>query len=90
MKSKFQTKIEMEANYLKENSTLTALTDFLNRNDKFKKQSGKPFTTNDVTQYIRLGHIPYYLGGNRIYESVLEVQGTKLYNLGELPRTKQN
>lgn len=36
-------------------------------NDNFpKKQSRKKYNTNDVFQYARLGHVPYYVGGNRL------------------------
>ena len=72
----------MTTKYLKENLTLTELTRFLNENDQFEKQSGKPFTTNDVWQYIRLGHLPNYLGRNLISESDLKIQSVKLYNIG--------
>jgi len=71
----------MIANYLVENVNLTGLTKFLNEVKKFKKNSNKPFTTNDVSQYILLGHIPYYLGGNKIDSSDLNIKDVKLYNL---------
>jgi hypothetical protein len=67
--------------YLYENINLTGLTRKLNESNDFEKQSGKPFTTNDVNQYIQLGHLPYYMGGNRIDESDIRVNGMKLYNL---------
>ena len=36
-------------------------------NDNFpKKKSRKKYTTNDVFQYARLGHIPYIQGGNKL------------------------
>lgn len=67
--------------YLVENLTLTKLTRFLNEKEEFKKQSKKPFTTNDLTQYIRLEHLPLYMGGNKIEESSVKIDGVKLYNL---------
>ncbi len=70
----------MIVEYLVENLTLTGLTDYLNENG-FKKFSGKAFTTNDMFQYLRLGHLPHYMGGNKIDESDLKVSGIKLYSL---------
>ena len=67
--------------YLATNLTLTKLTDYLNESEQFKKQSGKQFTTNDLTNYIKLGHIPHYMGGNKIDESDVKVSGIKLYSL---------
>jgi hypothetical protein len=67
--------------YLYENVNLTGLTRKLNESDDFGKQSGKPFTTNDVNQYIQLGHLPHYMGGNKIDESDIRAKGIKLYNL---------
>jgi len=71
----------MIVEYLIENQTLTKMTDFLNNAEQFNKQSGKAFTTNDCFTYIRLGHLPYYMGGNKIEESDVKVEGIKLYNL---------
>ena len=71
----------MIVEYLAENLTLTKLADFLNENEQFEKQSGKPFTTNDIFQYLKLGHIPHYMGGNKIDESDVKVSGIKLYSL---------
>lgn len=71
----------MIVEYLTENQTLTKMTDFLNKEEQFKKQSNQPFTTNDVFTYIRLGHLPYYMGGNKIEESDVKASGVKLYNL---------
>lgn len=70
----------MNKKYLKQNLTLTTLTNFLNENEKFKKDSKKVFTTNNIFQYIRLGHLPYYMGGNAI-ERVEGIESIKLYNL---------
>lgn len=71
----------MIVEYLVENQTLTALTDFLNKNEQFKKQSGKEFSINDLFTYCRLKHLPYYMGGNKIEESDIKVGGVKLYNI---------
>lgn len=71
----------MIVEFLVERVTLTALTKWLNENDNFSKQTNNEFTTNDVNQYIRLGHLPYYMGGNQIEESDIKVEGMKLYNL---------
>lgn len=70
----------MNKKYLKQNLTLTTLTNFLNENEKFKKDSKKVFTTNNIFQYIRLGHLPYYMGGN-VIERVEGIESIKLYNL---------
>jgi hypothetical protein len=71
----------MMVEYLATNLTLTKLTDYLNESEQFKKQSGKPFTTNDCFQYVKLGHLPYYMGGNKIDESETEINGINLYSL---------
>lgn len=71
----------MMVEYLATNLTLTKLTDFLNESEEFNKQSGKPFTTNDTNNYLRLTHLPYYMGGNKIDESDVKVSGIKLYSL---------
>ena len=71
----------MMVEYLATNLTLTKLTDYLNSDENFKKQSGKSFTTNDLNNYIKLGHIPHYMGGNKIDESDMKVSGIKLYSL---------
>lgn len=71
----------MVVEYLIENTTLTKLVEFLNRSKNFSKNSGKEFTTNDISQYIDLGHIPHYMGGNKIDKSDLNIKGVKLYNL---------
>lgn len=71
----------MIAEYLIENVTLTELTRFLNKQEQFKKQTGNEFTTNDVNQYIKLGHIPYYMGGNKIDVSDVKIKGMRIYNL---------
>lgn len=64
--------------YLVQKKTLTGLTTWMN--DQFKKQTGKPFTTNDVQKYISRGRIPEYLGGNEV-ESDNSVIGVKLYKV---------
>ena len=71
----------MIVEYLAENLTLTKLTDFLNESKEFKKTSGKQFTTNDTNNYVKLKHLPHYMGGNKIDESDVKVSGIKLYNL---------
>lgn len=71
----------MLVDYVVKNFTLTNLTKFLNESGDFKKQTGTKFTTNDVNQYINLGHLPYYMGGNIIEESDIKAEGVKLYNL---------
>lgn len=63
------------------NITLTNLTKWLNDTEQFEKQTKTKFTTNDVNQYIQLGHLPYYMSGNVIEESEVKVEGIKLYNL---------
>jgi hypothetical protein len=72
----------MEVKYLKENITLTELTKFLNESERFKKNSGKPFKTHDVSQYIKTGHLPVYMGGSIIDKSNV-TKSVKLYNLLE-------
>lgn len=72
----------MEIRVIKENVTLTELTKFLNESEDFNKDTGKDFTTDDVYQYIRLGHLPYYMGGNKIDKSDI-LNNVKLYNLLE-------
>ena len=67
--------------YLATNLTLTKLTDYLNESEQFKKQSGKQFTTNDTNNYLKMRHLPYYMGGNKIDESDVKVSGIKLYSL---------
>lgn len=54
----------MSKKYLVRNENLTGLVKFMNAN--FNKQTEKPFTSGDVQQYISRGHIPEYLGANRI------------------------
>lgn len=71
----------MMVEYLATNLTLTKLTDYLNESEQFKKQSGKLFTTNDTNNYLKLTHLPYYMGGNKIDESDVKVSGIKLYSL---------
>jgi hypothetical protein len=71
----------MKENHIVKNVTLTSLTKFLNESSLFGKHTKKPFTTNDVRQYILLGHIPYYMGGNVVEESDTKADGVKLYNL---------
>ena len=71
----------MIVDYLVENVNLTGLTNWLNENEDFKKQNDKSFTTNDVFTYIRLGHLPYYMGGNKVEDSEVKITGFKLYNL---------
>ncbi len=65
--------------YLTEKRTLTGLTNWMNETFK-EKQTGTPFTFNDVQQYISRGCLPGYLGGNKIVkdETVVDV---KLYNV---------
>lgn len=70
----------MEIKFLIQNLTLTGLTKFLNKEKQFKKKSGGDFTTNDVWQYIRLGHLPHYMGGNKIELSNIN-SDIKLYNI---------
>jgi len=72
----------MKVNILKENVTLTGLTRYLNESHRFIKQSRSNFNTNDVFQYIRLGHLPEYMGGNIIEISKVK-SDIKLYNLLE-------
>lgn len=68
----------MSKKYLTEKKTLTALTYWMNEN--YKKQTSKPFTTNDVQKYIIRGAIPEYLGGNAIVADG-SISGVKLYNV---------
>lgn len=72
----------MEIKVLKENLTLTEITRFLNESEDFKKETNKKFTTDDVYQYIKLGHLPYYMGGNKIEKSDI-LNNVKLYNILE-------
>jgi hypothetical protein len=72
----------MEIKYLKQNVGLTELTKFLNEEERFEKKSKKPFKTHDVSQYIKLGHLPDYMGRNIIEKSNV-TDSVKLYNLLE-------
>lgn len=60
------------------NMTQTAIVKWLN--DKFKKKTGRAFTTGDVQGYIRRKQLPKYLGGSRISSSNV-ANGVKLYNI---------
>ena len=50
-------------------------------NENFIKDNGKPFNRNDVTVYIKRGHIPEYLGGNEIVIIPKKHCTVKLYNV---------
>lgn len=76
------TKIKKMSKILRENLTLTQLTKFLNEESCFVKKNGINFTTNDVWQYIKLEHLPHYMGGNKISKSN-KIEGLKLYNIYE-------
>lgn len=69
------------SNILKEGLTLTGICKFLNSSEQFKKKTDKLFTVSDVCQYVRLGHLPKYLGKNEIVRSNKEIEGVKLYNI---------
>lgn len=58
--------------------SLTGLVHWLNEN--FVKQTGKKFSVGDVQSYIRRGHLPEYLGNNKI-EREKSVADAKLYNV---------
>ena len=60
--------------------TLTELTKFLNQNKNFKKLNGQDFTISDVQSYINRGHLPSYMGKNKII-LVSKIKGVKLYKL---------
>lgn len=70
-------KMSEEKNILKSGITLTGLVKWLNEN--FEKKNNKPFTVSDVQQYIRLKHIPYYMGGHLIEK--VDNEYVKLYNI---------
>lgn len=50
-------------------------------NENFIKDNSKPFNRNDVTFYIKRGHIPEYLGGNEIVIIPKKHCTVKLYNV---------
>lgn len=50
-------------------------------NENFIKDNDKPFNRNDVTFYIKRGHIPEYLGGNKIVIIPKKHCTVKLYNV---------
>jgi hypothetical protein len=50
-------------------------------NENFIKDNDKPFNRNDVTFYIKRGHIPEYLGGNEIVIIPKKHRTVKLYNV---------
>lgn len=65
--------------------TATELRDFLNRYFKVK-QSGNPFTSQDVQQYIKVGHLPRYLGNYNITPAKAVY---KMYHLTQEKLTKK-
>lgn len=67
---------------IKEKVNLTNLTKFLNEDERFQKKSEKPFTKDNVFQYIQAGHLPWYMGQFTI-ERCEDIEGVKLYNLKE-------
>lgn len=67
-----------KSNILIEKKSLTGLVRYLN--EKFKKQSGKQFTTGDVQQYVTRGSLPKYLGKISVVTDK-SVSDVKLYNL---------
>lgn len=50
-------------------------------NENFIKKNGKRFNRNDITFYIKRGHLPEYLGGNRITSVPKKHCTIKLYNV---------
>ena len=78
--------MDSEKEILVENITLTGLVDWLNNNEDFVKDGVKVkshiFTSSDVQQYIKVGHLPYYLGGYAIVK--VDNQYAKLYNVVEV------
>jgi len=64
--------------FLIEKKSLTGLTAWLNEN--FEKATKSKFTTNDVQKYIIRGHLPVYLGENKIVRD-RSIEDVKLYNV---------
>lgn len=68
-----------------ENITLTGMVEWLNNDKKFVKEGVNvktpDFTVSDIQQYIKVGHLPYYMGG-QIIEKV-DSKYAKLYNIVE-------
>lgn len=48
-------------------------------NENYSKKTGNRFTISDVQGYTQRGHIPLYLGGNKV--KVKEISGIKFYKL---------
>jgi hypothetical protein len=63
------------------NITLTGMVKWMN--DNFSKDGiqikNEFFTSSDIQQYIRVGHIPFYMGGHKIVK--VEHDYAKLYNI---------
>jgi hypothetical protein len=57
--------------------TTSKLVEFLNE-AYGEKKTGKPFSSNDIQQYLRRGKLPVYAGGHPIQLVENEDIGTKL------------
>lgn len=73
---------EMNKEFLAKGKTLTAMVRWLNseENTGFEKANGTKFTLGDVQSYIRNGHMPEYMGGNKI-ERDNKIVEVKIYNI---------
>lgn len=72
----------MGSKFLLEGVTLSTLRDWLNENNKKKKnETIKEFTINDVKAYCRRGHLPKHMGGNKIMRFYHSDPRIKVYNL---------
>ena len=70
---------------LVDNITLTGIVKWLNDNKDFVKEtrdgSVSSFSTSDVQQYIRAGHLPRYMGNFDVVK--VDNEYAKLYNIVE-------
>ena len=64
----YRTFVDMESRYLiidrSKSYTIKKLVEKLNKS--FSKRNGSSFTHTDVRKYVERGHLPVYLGGNRL------------------------
>jgi hypothetical protein len=61
--------------------TMTEMTKWLNSSEMFFKYSSKPFNMQDVENYCRLGHLPFYMGSyaiERIQQRILNKESREI------------
>jgi hypothetical protein len=70
----------MEKKILLKRASMTGVVKWLNEHKE--KQTKVPFTIQDVQQYIRMGHLPYYMGGEKLITNPKsEFESFKTYTL---------